>query len=317
LPAVRATDDWSYRGFRAVILENEFLRVSTFPELGSKIYDVTYLPNQTGVLWHNPRIPLRKTPFGSKFDDAWAGGWDEIFPNDQESVVGGEKYPDMGEAWSLEWDYSIRDQRNSASVTTSVMTPITPASITRRLTLEKGARSFRCEYEIENLSGDQIKFIWKVHPAFEVNSRCTIQVPAERALVDPRFQHLFEDPSYDWPFAELRGRGNLDMSRVDPNAGLCTCQYLIGLDEGRVRFRDELRGLQSTLTFPKEVFNNVWLFLDYGGWRSSYIAAIEPSTGYPHDLAESIRRGRCTTLDGHSRISALVEFSVEPIGSNS
>jgi len=317
LSVLRVTDDWSYRGFGAVILENEFLRVSTFPELGSKIYDITYVPSQTSLLWHNPRIPLRKASFGSKFDDAWAGGWDEIFPNDQESVLDGERYPDMGEAWSLDWNYSTQNQKNSVSITTSVVTPITPAQITRRLTLERGSRSLKCDYEIENLSGDPIKFLWKLHPAFEINDRCTIQVPAKQALVDPRFRHLFKESSYEWPHAELGDRGRVDMSKVDPNAGLCTCQYLTGLQQGLVRFRDDLRGLQSTLSFPKEVFNNVWLFLDYGGWRDSYLAAIEPSTGYPHDLAESVRAGHCTTLEGNSTISAKVSLSVEPIGADS
>ena len=191
MSAVRATDEWSFRGYKAVILENEHIRVSVFPEIGSKIYDIIHVPSGTNVLWHNPRIPLQKAPFGSRFDDVWAGGWDEVFPNDQESVVGGEKYPDMGEVWSLPWEYELEEQRNSASVTTRVVTPISPSEITRRVTLENGSSSIRCDYEIKNLSGDQMKFLWKIHAAFEINDRCSLDVPAKRALVDPRFQQSF------------------------------------------------------------------------------------------------------------------------------
>jgi hypothetical protein len=311
--AVRVTDGWSFRGFKAVVLENELLRVSVFPELGSKIYDIVHVPSGTNVLWHNPRIPLQKAPFGSRFDDVWAGGWDEIFPNDQESVVGGERFPDMGEVWSLGWDYELDEQHNSASVTTKVVTPISPAEITRRITLEKGASSIRCDYEIRNLSGDVMKFLWKIHAAFEINDSCSLEIPARRALVDPRFQQLFDDSAYEWPFARLKGANRVDMSRVRTADHNCTCQYLTDLEAGVVKFRDGLRGVESSIAFPKSILNNVWLFLDYGGWRNSYTAAIEPSTGYPHDLAEAIRTGHCASVDGNDKLSARVEFAVSAI----
>jgi hypothetical protein len=311
--AVRATDEWSFRGCRAVILENEFLRLSVFPEVGSKIYDIIHVPSGTNVLWHNPRIPLQKAPFGSRFDDVWAGGWDEIFPNDQESVVGGEKFPDMGEAWSLRWDYELEEQRKSASVTTRLTTPISPAEITRRVTLERGGSSIRCEYEIRNLSGDEMKFLWKIHAAFEINDRCSLDIPAKRALVDPRFQQLFDDSAYDWPIARLKGAGRVDMSRVRTSDHNCTCQYLTDLEDGVVTFKDGLRGVQSRMTFPKEILDNVWLFLDYGGWRNNYTAAIEPSTSYPHDLAQAVRQGHCASVEGNGKLTAKVEFAVNAL----
>ena len=47
---VTVNDDWSYRGIRSVMLENEFVRVLVFPELGAKIYDLIYKPSQKNVL---------------------------------------------------------------------------------------------------------------------------------------------------------------------------------------------------------------------------------------------------------------------------
>jgi len=66
---VTVTDDWTYREIRTVILENEYLKVTVFPEIGAKIYDLIYKPRQKNLLWHNPRIPPMKVPFGAAFDD--------------------------------------------------------------------------------------------------------------------------------------------------------------------------------------------------------------------------------------------------------
>lgn len=306
------TDDWSYRGLRAVILQNEKLRVSVFPEVGARVFDIIHVPSQTNVLWHNPRIPLRRAPFGSRFDDYWAGGWDEVFPNDQESVVGGEKFPDMGEVWSIPWEYQTNEVGGSASVTTTVTTPISPARISRTLTLAKGSSKLTADYEIQNLSGDEMKFIWKVHAAFAINDHCSIIAGPARAVIDPRFRQLFDAADYPWPFAPMTGGVKRDMSRVRTTDHDCTCQYLTELAGKTVGFRDELNGVESRMTFSGAL-DNVWLFLSYGGWRGNYVAAIEPSTGYPHDLAEAIRQGHCSTLEGNGRLSARLEFSVDAI----
>jgi len=309
------THDWRYRGLRAVVLQNEHLRVSVFPEAGAKIFDIVHVPSRTNVLWHNPRVRLRSVPFGSRFDDVWAGGWDEVFPNDQESTVGGERFPDMGEVWSLPWEYETEERDGSASVTTTVTTPISPARFSRKLTLGKGTSALTLDYEIENLSGDEMKFIWKIHAAFAINDSCSILARPKRVIVDPRFRNLFEEDDYKWPIATMKGGKRRDMSRVRTGDHDCTCQYLTELEDGTVIFRDELNGIESRLTIPR-VLDNVWLFLAYGGWRGHQVAAIEPSTGYPHDLAEAIRQGHCATLSGNSKLAARVEFSVHSISND-
>jgi hypothetical protein len=157
-----------------------------------------------------------------------------------------------------------------------------------------------------------MNFLWKIHAAFRINDQCTLEIPARRAQVDPRFQQHFEDPAYDWPVARLRGGARADMSRVRTGDHSCTCQYLTDLEERVVTFRDGLHGVESRMTFP-EVMDSVWLFLDYGGWRGNQVAVVEPSTSYPYDLAEAIRQGHCASVDGHGKISARVEFSVSPI----
>jgi hypothetical protein len=298
---------------RLLTIENEHLRLGVLPGLGAKIYDIIHKKSGRNVLWHNPRIRPRKIPFGSRFDDVWSGGWDEIFPNDAESTVGSEHYPDMGELWTLDWDYSIRQSRDSVTLTTTVEAPITPARITRKLTLAAGEAFFTAEYEILNLSRDEIRFLWKLHPAFEINKHCRIEVPARRGTVDSRYSRDFSQPGYLWPFAVLKDGRRVDVSRVDPDANRCDLHYLTDLGDGSVRFVDELNGLVSALRFPLDAMDNVWLFLAYGGWRGLYTAVVEPSTSYPYDLAQAIRDGHATVLEGGGKMSTKVVFRVDAI----
>lgn len=295
------------------MLENELLRLAILPDLGAKIYDIIHKGTGRNVLWHNPRVRPRRVPFGLRFDDVWSGGWDEIFPNDAESVVGSERFPDMGEVWALPWDYQLERQASSVTLTTSVKTPISPVEIKRKLTLRSGEPRFTCRYEIKNLSQNEIRFLWKVHPAFEINESCRIDIPAGRGIVDPRYVHLYTQARYGWPHVRSADGMKVDVGKVDPALNNCTLHYVTDLREGLARFVDRRNGLVSTLRFDRVIMDNVWLFLAYGGWRGHHTAVIEPSTSYPYDLATAIRQRHCSSLPGRGKLTASVGFELSTL----
>ena len=167
-------------GLKVVAVENEEVRLTVLPGLGAKIYDIVHKSSGRNVLWHNPRISPRPVPFGSRFDDVWSGGWDEIFPNDAESVVSGEHYPDMGEIWPLEWGCDVSASDDTVTVVTAVRSPITPAEFRRTLSVRSGVPGFDLDYRITNIGKNPIHFLWKIHPAFDINRDCSIEIPAGR-----------------------------------------------------------------------------------------------------------------------------------------
>src|SRR3977135_3714353 len=97
MPELRVNSDWSYRGLRAITLENRYLRVLVLPEAGAKIWQITYKPFDAELLWNNPRVFPCRFPLNSRYDDVWSGGWDELFPTDEVATIDGETYPDHGE----------------------------------------------------------------------------------------------------------------------------------------------------------------------------------------------------------------------------
>ena len=318
---VVACDDWTYSGLRTIILENDCLRVTAFPELGGKLYDLIYKPIQKNVLWHNPRIKPRRVPFGAAFDDVWCGGWDEIFPNDATCVVDGEKYPDMGEIWSIPWYYSIIRQQTgstyeSVTLRTSTSSPITPCRITRSLTLTEEDSAIHFEYALRNLGNIPLNFLWKLHPSFDINESCSIEIPGKTGIVDPRYRSSYSESShkYVWPIAIKSDGSKVDISRIPPQtAHTCTLHYVTELSDGCVRLRNPKDNMMVTIRFPKEILNNVWLFLAYGGWRSIYTVVIEPSTSYPHDLAQAIKDGHCSHLDPGRKLECKVDVELSSI----
>jgi len=224
--------------------------------------------------------------------------------------VDSEHFPDMGEAWALEWDYSVEHEGGFVALTTNVMTPISPVAIRRKITLKSGVSGFVCDYQIRNLSPNEIKFLWKIHPAFEINETCRIEIPAKSGIVDPRYARYFSQTKYPWPFVRSKSREKVDISEVDPSRNDCTLHYVTGLKEGVVSFVDQRNSLRTTIRFDREKMNSVWLFLAYDGWRGHRTAVIEPSTSYPFDLATAIRQGHYSSLSGNGRFESSVELQV-------
>lgn len=318
---VKVTDAWSFNGIKAIILENSQLRATVFPELGAKIYDITYKPIQKNILWHNPRIKPSMVAFGTTFDDVWCGGWDEIFPNDAPSTVNGEKYPDMGEVWSIPWDYEIKHEENvsnkdAVTLTTKTSSPISACRITRSMTLIDHEPAIHLVYTLKNTGTATMKFLWKLHPSFEINDSCTIQIPGTVGIVDPRYQRLYSKSSYryDWPKAVGNDGKPVDISKIlPPSARTCSLHYVTDLRGGWVKLLNPKENFQVTISFPKEVLHTIWLFLAYGGYRSLYTAVIEPSTSYPYDLAEAIQEGRCSELEPDQELRCKVDVELSQI----
>jgi hypothetical protein len=105
--SVTVSADWKYRELKTVILENERIRAVILPELGTKLWQITYKPAGRDLLWHHPRIPPRIVPLHSVYDDVFFGGWDELYPNDMPEPLGGEPLPDHGEIWALPWEFEL------------------------------------------------------------------------------------------------------------------------------------------------------------------------------------------------------------------
>lgn len=313
MSVLRVSSDWSFRGLNSVILENSFLRVVFLPQLGGKIWQITYKPFDAELLWNNPRIAPARLPLNSRYDDVWCGGWDELFPNDEAAAIDGEAYPDHGELWTGEWRAQTFEGAGEVSVVLSFLTPISSIQIEKVVTLRAGEPQLHFRHTFTNTGGAAFPFLWKLHPAFAVSPKHRIDFPPMKVLLDPAFAGTLCGAStpFEWPYASLDDK-RVDLRRI-PGIEERQLYFFYGADmkEGWCALTNTESGLACGLHFDPTVLNSCWLFASYGGWRNYNVAVLEPCTGYPLNFEAMQSAGRARTLAPGSSLTTEVLFSVQ------
>jgi hypothetical protein len=291
--SARIDTHWTYRGFRAVVLENRHLRAVILPELGAKVWSLLDKAADREALWHNPRVPPRPAHYGATYDDWFCGGWDELFPNDAPASVGGESYPDHGEVWSMPFEWDVATENGAATLRMWRSGVATNTSIEKRISLRADEPTLRFGYRIGNGGPGPLDYLWKLHPALRVSPASRIDLPARRVLVDEGFRDRLGVEEFTWPQAG----GAVDVRQVPPQeAAACDFYYAVELDAGWCALTDTAARAGFGLAFDPAVFRSVWVFGAYGGWRGLYTTILEPCTGYPYRLEDAIAQGTASRL---------------------
>ncbi len=96
------------RSFRAVLLENRYLRLTILPELGGRLYECFFKPAGQNLLYRNP--VLKPTAWGplAREQNWWlaAGGMEWAFPVNEH-----------GYEWGVPWSYQVDSSAEGATVT--------------------------------------------------------------------------------------------------------------------------------------------------------------------------------------------------------
>ena len=88
-------------GFEVVVLENSRIRAVVIPSLGGRVWELVDRIRHRQWIWHRTDVGLVASPPGSCYDDIWAGGWEELFPNNAPGDFEGRTLPDHGEGWMV------------------------------------------------------------------------------------------------------------------------------------------------------------------------------------------------------------------------
>ncbi len=311
---VHIDDLWSFRNLRVITLENRFLRLHLLPEAGAKIWQITYKPLDADLLWNSPRSAPASLPSGSRYDDVWSGGWDELFPNDETSTIDGELYPDHGEVWTSQWHYRTFSGDDEVGVHLSLTTPISCIRIDKTITLRRGESRLRFQHCFTNAGNSAFPFLWKLHPAFAVSPQHRIDFPTMQVELEPAFPGTLDGATspFAWPYARIGSR-TVDLRNVPPQTQRQLYFFYGTKMAGNwCAITNTATRLASALTFDPSVFPSCWLFASYGGWRNHNVAVLEPCTGYPLNFEALQKAGRARVLDPGQSLNTSVLFSVQP-----
>lgn len=309
---VRFEPRWTYQGFEALVLDNDRLRVVVLPDFGARIWSIVDKAHDREMLWHHPRMPLRPPVHGAVYDNWFAGGWDELFPNDAPVVIDGEAYPDHGELWSLRAAWELVDlSASSLSIRFMLHGIVTATRYEKTLTLNDGEAKVRLRYRIANVGPTPLDFLWKLHAPLPVHPGARLHLPARNVVIDPDFADAFGATSFAWPHAPSPDGTLEDLRNIPaPDAGGLHFYYGLDLTAGwaAVSYPDEDAGF--ALAFDPEVLKTVWIFATFNGWRGLSTLILEPCTGYPYELDKAVAGGTATRLEPGESLDTKVVAAI-------
>jgi len=293
-----------------VVLENEALRVVVIPSLGGRIWELEDRARKRQWIWHRFDGVPAAAAADAVYDEVWAGGWEELFPNDAPGAFEGRELPDHGEWWSANWNvHEITVDRLCLGTTLSVVR----ARCTKEIRI--AGATLVVLYRIESAEPAPFHFMFKQHLPVALTPQCRLMLPGGRAEpVDPAFGTLVgSGGAFDWP--QARGAaGAVDMSRVPAAASRAReFLYVRELPEPWCGVDDAGSGASLRMRFDPATLPYVWLFLTYGGWRDCHTAVLEPCTNLPKDMSEAVRLRQSARLEPGGEFMTQVSLTVSPL----
>jgi galactose mutarotase-like enzyme len=310
----RISDEWTYRGQRVLVMENDSLRVVILLDKGSDIITFEHKPTGIDALWKAPwgdilspgdQITSRPRAEGN-FSDYHEGGWQECFPNGgRVCEYRGAELGLHGEVFGLPWECRIvEDGRDQVAAELAVRTRRTPFLLRKTLRMERGSASLEISETVTNEGRHPMEFMWGHHPAFGeplLSGETVVTTGARTARLHPgddpesRFAgDVVAEPS------SVPGRSGepIDILRIPAPGDVASDMfYLTDMEEGFYALTNTRLGLGFGMEFDPEVFPCLWYWIACnapGGapfHGRSYTVALEPFTSWPAILTNAIANG--------------------------
>lgn len=300
------------RGILQVVLENDVLRLTVLPELGGRLWSIIELRRGEEILWHHPTLRPHAVGPGAGYDEAFAGGWDELFPSDRAVVIDGIVYPDHGEWWSQPWEWQVFEEADALLLTLSGGGFATRHEALRTITLPREGACFTWQTRIENTGRVTIPYLWRHHPALPLRPGSRLELPQSRVVAVADVEGAFSTAPFIWPHAVLGDGATRDLSTLPgPDSGEVWMLYATELPEGYARVTwpgtDDGESHGIAFIFDPARVSVVTIFATFGGWQDLETLLPEPGVGYPADLCEAVNAGTSGVLG----VGETVEFEVQ------
>ena len=317
----RVNDQITWKGMRALLLQNELIQLVILLDKGSEIIQFLYKPLDVDFIWRAPNTlqdPAHFVPSGGSqatdFFDHWSGGWFEIVPNGGPACeYKGAPLGNFAETINVPWSCRILENTpEQIRVGLSVKTYRTPFLLQKTLTLKSGVPALFIEERLTNQGAEPMDFMWGHHPVIGtpfLDETCRIFAPECNVEV----LHAEDGPDHRmglhqvgrWPTLMDRDGEPMDLSRVPAPQGrtMDNC-YLRDFKEGWIAVNNPTRKVGFGLAWDPQVFRYAWIWEALGGGQGypwygrTYNIGIEPWSSYPcAGLVEAVNRKTALCLN--------------------
>ena len=284
-----------------IALESDRMRVEVDPAFGARV--TALWDKRAGREWlvTGPR----EAGDGATYGGAQARGWDECFP-----TIAACDHPawgalrDHGLLWGRPWKVTAHGQTLRATYREERF------AFTR--TLDLHGATLTASYEVENLTGDWLPYVWSQH--------CLLAArPGERIDLDGLPDFTTASGPASWPVHAGR-----DWSIVGAKEdGVAAKLYAMVFPDRDVvnSASAALVGDDGSIRFTWDDVPALGLWLDWGGWPEAspvHQLALEPTSSPYDDLGSAERWGLCGKLapDGrHATHRWIVRIDLRDPGS--
>lgn len=168
----------TYKGISGVCLENDRIKAVFLPEQGAKLCSLISKDTGREYIYQGKTTEYRTAHYGQNYLDGECAGIDEMFPTiDAEyyrcSPWEGTYFPDHGEVWALKWDAEFKEDILEMSVHSLKLPCVLKKSV--QLLSDK----VHMEYELTNLSGFSVDYIWAAHMMFQAEEGACFEFDKE------------------------------------------------------------------------------------------------------------------------------------------
>jgi galactose mutarotase-like enzyme len=306
-------------GLKAIVLENELLRMGILPGRGCDIYEFFYKPLEQDYLLRlakgirNPSThfsQIRDT--ARQFEDYYYGGWQVCLPNSHPFTYRGAHLGQHGEVSLIPWRMEITNESEEViSVTCITEVLRLPIRIQRTFTLKSGESLLCIAEEVKNIGKTPLNIMWGQHIAFGLpflEEGATIDtnaltIEAEMGIPEPFL--LERSKKFQWPQVKTSLGKELNASRILPK-GEGVYSELAYLEGYPSKAYYSISNNKSTfrLTWDGDLFRTLWMWQernaikDFPWWGDCFTVALEPWTSrWTSEPEAAIEAGEWLTLE--------------------
>jgi hypothetical protein len=244
------------------------------------------------------------------FDQFWAGGWEEVFPNDASTEINGFKLPDHGEAWRRHW---FEEVNGDNQVKFSLHCENYPLLLKKTFKLDEVLPRLIVNYEIISVSDQALPFIFKIHPPIAIEAGDRFIMP--ESVMKPiaiDFSRIIGSPQVSrYPFGIGKNGLRVSIDKALENDGYSReFVDLTELSSGSCSIYNPDSRTELKFEFPSNILNHIWLFESFGGFLNHYVVMPEPTNTGHYDLAVAAHEKSCGTINPEEKISFSVIISL-------
>lgn len=289
----------TFKGLKAVVLENEYVRSVILPDYGGKMVSFYDKSIQYEWLYQAREKSLRVPPYGADFSKYDSSGFDEMFPGIDQGPhpVNWDEIPDHGEVWTMPWTWKATCDGMELTVESDRF----PYRLMKRIKL--GKNDVEITYKAVNKGSVPFPFIWTPHALLNYNDQTEIQVPEamkEVMSVEASSTHLGGwGTVHTYPVTSSVSTGeSLNLAELEPSEeGTAEKFYFTQpLSEGWCALVQPDLGRKLTYHFPKEKVPYLGIWKTRGGYRGEHNIALEPCTGVYDDVYVADKIGRASYI---------------------